>query len=132
MPPRIDLDRSDILRVVRAFYARVRQDETLGPIFGSHVDDWPTHEEKITRFWASALLFEGAYHGNPMREHMKAGNVRPDHFPRWLELFDETLTEMIAEPKKAQWSMLAHRIGRELSMGLSDFQRPKEIVPHLT
>lgn len=59
MPPRIDIDRTEILRLVRAFYARVRQDETLGPIFAAHVEDWPAHEEKITRFGPVRFCLRG-------------------------------------------------------------------------
>lgn len=62
---------------------------------------------------------------------MNAGNVRPEHFPRWLELFDLSLKENIPEPMNEQWSVLAHRIGRGLSFGLHDIQRPRGSTPTL-
>ena len=34
-----------IARLVPAFYARVREDEVLGPIFNGAVEDWPHHLE---------------------------------------------------------------------------------------
>lgn len=122
-PPRIDIDRKTIADVVAVFYRSVRKDETLAPIFAERVKNWPEHEEKITRFWANALLFERSYSGNPMRAHMDAGNVRPEHFERWLTLFDEVLNAHINSPQREQWSALVHRIGRGLSFGLTEFQK---------
>lgn len=131
IPPRINVERGEIAAVVRGFYARVRQDPELGPVFASHVQDWPTHEEKITRFWANALLFERQYDGNPMMAHIQAGNVTPEHFPRWLELFAQTLTEEVAPEKAAQWMALVTRIGQGLSFCLRDVRRPEDHVPNL-
>lgn len=129
MTPRIDIQRAEIARVVATFYARIRSDDLLGPIFSQHVENWPEHEEKIACFWANAILFERSYDGNPMAAHLRAGNVIPDHFEHWLALFDTVLQEQIAPPQAAQWSALAHRIGRGLSSGLVDARRPKEAVP---
>lgn len=131
MPPRIDLSREMIADVVAAFYDRVRADSTLAPIFAERVHDWPAHEEKITRFWANALLFERSYSGNPMRVHMDAGNVRPAHFHGWLALFDEVLRAKVASPQREQWSSLVHRIGRGLSFGLAEYDRPADHPPRL-
>lgn len=129
MPPRIDLSRDDIADVVAVFYTHVRKDDVLGPIFAEHVDNWPEHEDKITRFWASAILFEGSYSGNPMRSHMNAGNVDPAHFETWLALFDKVLKARVPAPQRDQWSTLVHRIGRGLSFGLTEAARPRGAVP---
>ena len=94
MKPRIEVARSDIEQVVHAFYARVRARPVLAKVFARHVHDWSAHEEKITRFWANALLFEGDYDGNPMQAHMQAQNVKPVHFDHWLGLFDDTLLQI--------------------------------------
>lgn len=131
MPVSIDISRAQIERVVKTFYARVRAHSGLGPIFAKHVQDWPAHEDKIVRFWASALLQERSYDGNPMRAHKLAGNVRPEHFICWLQLFDEVLNESLPREIAEKWSALAHRIGRGLSMGLQDFNRPQGSVPDL-
>lgn len=131
MPPRIDVTRADIAQVVATFYARVRDHDELGAIFATHVKNWPAHEEKITCFWANAILFEKSYDGNPMMAHMRAGNIHPTNFESWLALFDEVLSAQIASPQCEQWSMLAHRIGRGLSLGLSDSQQPVGAPPRL-
>jgi hemoglobin len=129
MPPRIDMSRPQIERAVATFYARIRTHDELGPIFNGHIQNWPEHEEKISRFWASAILFEGSYEGNPMRAHMHAGDVVPAHFASWLSLFDEVLAEQFNSPQREQWSELAHRMGTGLSGGLADARQPAGAVP---
>ena len=39
IPPRFDITRDEIARVVAAFYARIRQHPGLGPVFAAHVTD---------------------------------------------------------------------------------------------
>ena len=118
LPPRIPVNEAQIDRVVAAFYTRVRAHPVLGPIFAAHVTDWPPHEEKIGRFWRNALLYQRCYDGNPMQVHMAAGNVKAQHFPVWLSLFDAVLDQELPQPLAQAWSALAHRIGRGLSYGL--------------
>jgi hemoglobin len=118
MPPRIPVTPEQITRVVAAFYTDVRAHPDLGPVFAAHVTDWPSHEEKITRFWRNALLLERSYDGNPMQAHAAAGNVKRDHFTAWLSLFDAVLIREVPQPYAHAWSTLAHRIGRGLSYGL--------------
>ena len=114
LPPRFDITRDDIARVVAAFYEQIRQHPGLGPVFAAHVTDWPAHEEKITRFWANAILYERAYDGNPAQVHKQAQNVRPGMFEPWLALFDMTLKRELTPEQAAAWSALAHTIGRSL------------------
>ena len=114
---------------VAAFYAAVRRDAVLGPIFANHVQDWPEHEAKIGRFWRNAILRDRVYDGSPMLAHRQAGDMTTDHFPLWLALFDATLTATLPPEPAAAWSAMAHRIGRALSMGVSDARRPSDAVP---
>ena len=118
IPPRIAVTETQIDRVVSEFYARVRENRDLGPVFAVHVTDWVTHGEKIGRFWRNALLLHRSYDGNPMQIHKEAGNVRTEHFAIWLTLFDEVLPQELPEDLALAWSALAHRIGRGLSYGL--------------
>lgn len=114
IPPRFDIDREAIERVVTRFYARVRAHPVLGPVFAAHVEDWPAHEAKIANFWANSILYERSYNGNPAQVHKQAGNVRPGMFSVWLALFDEVLEAELRPDQAAAWSALAHRIGRAL------------------
>ncbi len=121
LPPRFPVTATQIDRVVTRFYAVVRADPQIGPIFAAHVTDWPVHEAKISRFWRNAILFEREYDGNPMQVHMKAGNVMPGHFAPWLDLFDTVLAAELSEDTAKAWSALAHRIGRGLCYGLETY-----------
>lgn len=116
--PRFPITETQIAAVVASFYASIRQNPRLGPVFAAHVTDWPAHEAKITRFWKNAILLERSYDGNPMAVHRAAGNVRPEMFEIWLGLFDSTLDRQLPPDTAAQWSALAHRIGRGLRFGL--------------
>jgi hemoglobin len=122
LPPRFPLTRTQIKQVVAVFYQRARVDAVLGPVFAAHVTDWAGHEEKITRFWANAILHERSYDGNPMQKHLQAGNVKSEHFAIWLPLFDEVLFAELPSDTAKSWSALAHRIGRGLQYGVQDVQ----------
>ena len=130
MPPRIPVTEAQIDRVVAQFYARVRAHPALGPVFAAHIADWSAHEEKIGRFWRNALLLQRCYDGNPMQVHMAAGNVKAEHFPVWLSLFDTVLENELPQPLAQAWSALAHRIGRGLSYGLPP-ESGKTVMPYL-
>jgi len=118
IPPRFAVTEDQIDRVVASFYDAVRSHPGLGPVFAAHVTDWPAHEEKIARFWRNAILHERVYDGNPLAAHRDAGNVRLGMFEVWLGLFDSVLTRELPVETAAQWSALAHRIGRGLMFGL--------------
>lgn len=131
LPPRIAVTPEDIERVVARFYARTRVHPVLRPVFAAHVTDWPTHEAKIVRFWRGAILAEPGYDGSPMHAHRRAGNVTPEHFAVWLALFDTVLHEVLAPEPAAQWSALAHRLGRGLRLGVEEMGRRAGDVPKL-
>ena len=118
IPPRFDISEDQIARVVASFYDCVRDHPGLGPVFAVHVTDWSAHEAKITRFWQSAILHQRSYDGNPLAVHRAAGNVRLGMFDVWLGLFDSVLKLELPAETAAQWSTLAHRIGRGLMFGM--------------
>ncbi len=119
LPPRFPVTPDEINRVVADFYAAVRVHPGLGPVFAAHVTDWPAHEEKIARFWRSAILMERSYDGNPLQVHREAGNVMPGMFSVWLDLFDNVLKRTLAPETATAWSALAHRIGQGLRYGVT-------------
>ncbi|EPX80663.1 hypothetical protein thalar_00883 [Litoreibacter arenae DSM 19593] len=132
-PPRFDITPAQIDQVVTKFYAKVRTDPVIGPVFAAHVpaDGWPEHEEKIARFWRNAILRERSYDGNPMQKHMAARDVKGEHFPHWLYLFDTTLAAELPRDTARAFSALAHRIARGLRMGVEDLRAPANAPPSL-
>jgi hemoglobin len=57
------IDEAMIERLVRSFYARVRDDGILGPIFAAKIEEWEAHLQKMFAFWSSVALMTGRYHG---------------------------------------------------------------------
>lgn len=124
LPPRFPITAAQIDAVVAEFYAVIRTHPGLGPVFASHVRDWPAHEAKIARFWRNAILFERSYDGNPLMVHRNAGNVHGPMFEVWLGLFDSVLRRELPPDLAQAWSDLAHRIGRGLRMGMGEGAGP--------
>ncbi len=79
---------------VRTFYGKARQDPLLGPVFNSHVGDWEHHFSRIDDFWSHVLLGTKRYSGHPYPLHAMLP-VKPEHFSRWLALFEETAKEAL-------------------------------------
>ena len=115
--------------LVDRFYAKVREDEILGPIFNRAIADWPEHLEKLSAFWSSVMLTSGRYKGNPMASHLKhRGAIRPAMFDRWLELWRETARETLDERGAAGVIAKAERIAESLQLGMFFKPEPRGAV----
>ena len=109
----------DIARLVPAFYAKVRQDALLGPVFTGAIDDWPLHLEKLKDFWSSVMLTSGRYKGQPMVAHVKhEQHMSREAFERWLQLWRETGEELLAPEAAAAFRDRAARIAESLQLGV--------------
>jgi hemoglobin len=111
MPP--EISEAQISALVDAFYAKVRHDPEIGPIFNAIVDDWPHHLALLKDFWSTVLLATGRYKGNPMMKHFQLG-LDPEHFGRWLALFAETAREVFPPDSAAFVIEKSHRIAQGL------------------
>ena len=122
--PDVALDEASLTRFLDAFYGRVRGDALIGPVFAAAIADadWPRHMETVQAFWSSVLFKSGRYKGNPFGKHLALGRLRPEHFARWLGLFEETASAHFASEPAALLIARAHRIGDSLKAGL--FFRP--------
>ena len=90
----IGVDEGFISEFVDRFYARIRDDELLGPIFAERIGDWDLHLGRMKRFWRSILHNSGEYSGNPMAKHLAIAGLDETHFAHWLELFYATLRDL--------------------------------------
>ena len=113
------VDRAFIGVLVRDFYGRVRSDARLGPIFASEIrGDWDPHLEKMTDFWCSVILKNGAYSGRPVPAHLKLKQVREEDFDVWLGHFRKT-AEARCPPEVAKVFIdRAERIARSLKLAM--------------
>jgi hemoglobin len=135
MSPPFDTPASDqlteatIAALVDRFYARVRKDPALGPVFAAAIADdaWPAHMQKMYAFWSSVMLTSGRYKGDPVSVHRRvvadqAGSIAPPLFGNWLDLFEATATEMFVPPIADRFVQAARRIAESLKLAL--FYRP--------
>jgi hemoglobin len=105
--------------LVQRFYAKVREDAVLGPVFNGAVAHWDEHFETLTRFWSSVMLTSATYKGYPMAVHTKlAAVIKTPMFDRWLALWKETTEEMFTPDVAAQFQDRAARIAKSLKLGL--------------
>ncbi len=103
--------------LVKGFYARVRADPLLAPIFAENVSDWEDHHRRLADFWSSVMLTSGRYKGNPVALHMRfARAMTPESFARWLELWRQTSVEML--PPAAAVQAKAARIAESRALAI--------------
>ena len=113
------ISEHDLERVVPAFYARVRQDELIGPLFNSAIEDWPHHLEKLVAFWSSVMRSTGRYKGSPMAAHQRhRAAMRPEMFTRWLALWGEVTGDLLSPQGAAAMQAKAATIAESLQLGL--------------
>lgn len=91
-------EREDVQVLVSTFYAQVRKDTILGPVFNTLIreEDWPVHLNRMIDFWECNLFFRPTFKGNPMQAHRKVDadyNYQTDghHYERWVELWYQTV-----------------------------------------
>ena len=121
----------EVARLVHAFYACVRRDEVLGPIFDRHIDDWDHHLAKLVDFWSSILRRTGRYTGAPMPRHIALPDLSAELFQRWLTLFRETAAAQPNQAMGAQACALAQRIAQSLWYGYQLSRNPDALPSEL-
>lgn len=114
------VDEAYISLLVDSFYARVREQPLLGPIFDKAIgDDWDAHLARMKTFWASVALNAGSYSGKPVPAHKRHSEIQPWHFSIWLALFRATLEETAPSPAVVPYFMeRAERIAESLKLAL--------------
>ena len=94
-------DRAGVSTLVRSFYAKVRKDELLGPVFNAQIEHWEAHLEHLTDFWESNLFFKKTYSGDPIGKHIGVDRkmespMEAKHFGVWLNLWYQTIDELFS------------------------------------
>ena len=114
-----ELDEDGLKRLVALFYARVRSDAELGPIFNEAIGDWPAHLEKLVAFWSSVMLTTGRYKGNPVAAHaLHKARITPALFQRWLTLWQQATAETLPTAVADKIQAKAARIAESLQLAL--------------
>ncbi|NOQ70646.1 MAG: globin [Crocinitomix sp.] len=120
MPKEIE-NRSDVSLLVRSFYAKIRKNDFLGPIFNTAIpeNNWEAHLEKLTDFWETNLFGIPKFKGNPMQAHRNVDaandhNIDMAHFGHWIQLWFETIDEHFI----GEVADKAKRASRKMATGL--------------
>ena len=122
------LSEAAIGRLVDDFYAKIRADAELGPIFARAIPgDWGPHLATMRNFWSSVMLTSGRYKGNPVAAHRHVAGIEIELFERWLALFDETCGELFTPDIADVFHCKAERIAESLKLAL--FYRPDRSWP---
>ena len=128
-PPFTAITEATIVSLVDAFYARVRHDPVLRPLFERAIaeDAWPMHLRKMYAFWSSVMLTSGRYKGDPVAVHQRVDGIEPDLFANWLDLFEATAAQLFVPSLAQEFATKARRIAESLRLAL--FFRPNEPWP---
>lgn len=121
---RMGIDDAYISQLVETFYARVRADATLGPVFNKEIgDNWAPHLARMKDFWASVTTNAGRYNGKPVPAHAKLTGVDASHFQVWLGLFRQTLEDTAPSADAIPYFMeRAERIAKSLQLAMFGLQ----------
>lgn len=121
------LQQEDIMPILKRFYARVRQDPNLGPVFNAVVEDWSEHLQRLEDFWSSLMLTSGRYKGNPVAMHViHAREIEPQMFARWLQRWVQTTDEMVPGEVAREMQTKAARIADRLNRAMHG---SKAVIP---
>ena len=74
-PPQLEtVTESAIALLIDRFYAAVRCDAVLGPVFEAAIEEaeWPEHLATMRRFWSSVMLTSGRYWASRPRARAEA------------------------------------------------------------
>ena len=114
------INEESLRYLVDAFYAKVRKDPMIGPVFNAAISDWSEHLGKLQCFWSSVMLTSGRYKGRPLPAHVKhADAISPASFERWLTIWRETTDELLDPASAAALQDKAGRIAESLSLGIA-------------
>jgi hemoglobin len=114
--------------LVAVFYARIRADAELGPIFLKAMgEDWTVHLKTMCDFWSSVMNTSGRYKGKPIPAHLKLPGVEPRHFERWLGMFSETAHTLFDPNLAAAFIQRAERIAESIKLAFAFHAERPEI-----
>lgn len=112
--------------LIAEFYARVRKDDLLGPVFTEIIgDDWDAHLEKIAAFWRYVTRIDRSYDARDfVSAHVKHPQIQASLLPRWLLLFRQTAREVCPQEAADLLIDIAERMAASIEMNLANRTPP--------
>ena len=103
-----EVNKENLKIMVVRFYSKILNDDIVGPFFIQKLGDdlkseeWVTHIELLTNFWASIAIGDTEYRGNPFAPHMHLNGLSRAAFTQWLVVFFQTV-DSAYEPQIASF-----------------------------
>lgn len=113
-----ELNPATITTLVHTFYDAVRADPELSPVFTLAIGDgWDPHLARMVDFWSTVMMGTRQFQGNVFGTHMQLTGIEPQHFRRWLALFEQTAVQLFEPALAAEFLTVARRIAASLQYG---------------
>lgn len=119
------ITKENIRRMVDHFYSQVLKDDLIGDFFieklGDEMisDEWLHHLDLLRDFWASIILGDSAYRGQPIKPHLDMEDLKRESFERWLELFSQTIDKLYVKEQADIFKMHSQKIANSFMKSLS-------------
>ena len=125
--PSSPMGRDSLHALVHAFYADVRSDPALAPVFDAAIGaHWNTHLERMVEFWSTMMLDTRSFSGSVFGKHMQLQGVEPVHFERWMTLWYRHTAVGFNAADRDLLREKAEMIGRSLFFGF--FSAPAKFI----
>lgn len=110
--------RDSLTELVHSFYADVRADPLLGPVFEEALRErWEPHLARMVEFWSTVALGSKSFKGNVFAKHMALQGVTPAHFAAWVKLWGKHTDRLFTPEVAHELQTAAHGIARNLFLG---------------
>jgi hemoglobin len=118
--------RYDVELLVDRFYEKVLKDEVIGFFFTDVAAiNLKEHLPRMYDFWESMLFRTQTYGRNAMMPHLRLNQkepLQPQHFTRWLELFNETIDDLFSGPVADEAKLRASGVAMSISRNSAAIQ----------
>jgi hemoglobin len=119
--------RTDIEKLMTAFYDKAYANETIGFFFTevTHLN-LEKHLPVIVDFWESALLNEHKYFNNALLAHEHIHKIHPFesvHFNTWVNLFYESVDELFVGAVAEKAKQTATSVASAMKMIFSNVKK---------
>ena len=117
--------RPALLKLLRYFYADVRQQAEIAPIFAAHIEDWPAHLEKIADFWSGITGGPRLYGGGMPWKHLPL-RLEERHFAAWLDPWRRHCRAHLPPAEADELIAAAETLGQRLRQIIAQYGPPPE------
>lgn len=101
-----------VSRLIKWFYARVRFEPLLEPVFNAHVERWSEHLEVLIDYWCGMAGGPTAYTGG-MGKHFRLG-LDASHFEAWLSVWEQNCRDLLQPREADEMVFLARNIADDV------------------